>query len=118
LQHTASLKAKGLNGNGGRPRIPNKKPSHSTRDKSRDVQSSLEKQVEKAKGFHAFFVPLGKNLPPAPPSSPVLGGHGQGRQEVVVGRKDYFEDWVEDIRGKMGDAASRRHGEETGMDID
>lgn len=119
LQHTTSLKTKGLNGGGGggRPRIPHKKPSCSTRDKSRDVQSSLEKQVEKAKGFHAFFVPLGKSLPAAPPSSPVLGGQGHGRQEVV-GAKDYFEDWVEDIRGKMGGGTPHGHGHESGMDID
>ncbi|OCF37218.1 hypothetical protein I316_01125 [Kwoniella heveanensis BCC8398] len=54
----------------GRPR-PIKKPSGSTSHKQRNVQMSLEVKVEKAKGFHAFFVPLCKGLPPAPPCSPV-----------------------------------------------
>ncbi|KAK8858631.1 hypothetical protein IAR55_002860 [Kwoniella newhampshirensis] len=56
---------------GGRPRGPTKKPSGSTSTKQKNVQMSLEVKVEKAKGFHAFFVPLCKTLPPAPPCSPV-----------------------------------------------
>ena len=70
-------------------------------------------KVEKAKGFHAFFVPLGKSLPPAPPSSPVLGStiplHQQqqtssrdGNGNTNVFGKDYFEDWVEDVGRKVG----------------
>jgi hypothetical protein len=70
------------------------------------VQASLEAKVERAKGFHAFFVPLARSIPPPPPSSPVLqpaearGGSGQGSR---VG-KIFFdqwekkgEQWVEDI---------------------
>jgi hypothetical protein len=88
-----------------RPKMPLvKKPSCSTRDKRNDVQQNLEAKVEKSKGFHAFFVPLGRSLPPAPPSSPVLGAStniqsGAGGEQVG---KDYFEDWVEDVGGSSG----------------
>ena len=71
--------------------------------------------MEKSKGFHAFFVPLGRGVPAAPPSSPVLApqdghGHGQG-----MGRKDYFEDWVEDVRGGSASCGSS---EADAMDLD
>lgn len=104
LQHSTSLKC--------RPKLPHKKPSCSTRDKRADVQSNLEMKVEKAKGFHAFFVPLGKSLPPAPPSSPVLGGAQHTHQaDRAAGTKDYFEDWVEDVGRKVG-------GQGSAMDLD
>jgi len=99
-----------------RPKPLVKKNSVSTRDKRHDVQSNLEAKVEKSKGFHAFFVPLGRGVPAAPPSSPVLApqdshGHGQG-----VGRKDYFEDWVEDVSGSGGGSCGSSEAE--GMDLD
>jgi hypothetical protein len=95
-----------------RPKPLTKKNSVSTRDKRHDVQSNLEAKVEKSKGFHAFFVPLGRGVPAAPPSSPVLApqdGHGQ------VGGKDYFEDWVEDVRGGSASCGSS---EADAMDLD
>jgi hypothetical protein len=99
-----------------------KKPSCSTRDKRNDVQQNLEAKVEKSKGFHAFFVPLGRSLPPAPPSSPVLGastniqtGGVRGAEQVGIG-KDYFEDWVEDVGGSNGSGKGRGTGD--GMDLD
>lgn len=113
LHHTTSLNLKGKST--GRPKLGHKKPSCSTRDKSREVQSSLEKQVEKAKGFQAFFVPLGKGLPAAPPSSPVLGARGHTHE--AQGGKDYFEDWVEDVRGKMGSGKTGQ-GLGSAMDLD
>ncbi|WVQ96456.1 hypothetical protein IAU59_003561 [Kwoniella sp. CBS 9459] len=103
----------------GRPR-PIKKPSGSTSHKQRNVQMSLEVKVEKAKGFHAFFVPLCKGLPPAPPCSPVhshgslaktnggndalsspsssssSSGHSHelgGGADVLDGQTDYFGIW-------------------------
>lgn len=106
LQHSSSTSMKS------RPKLPHKKPSCSTRDKRADVQLNLEMKVEKAKGFHAFFVPLGKSLPPAPPSSPVLGSTHPPRQAADgSGRKDYFEDWVEDVGRKVG-------GQGSAMDLD
>lgn len=96
-----------------------KKPSCSTREKRNDVQQNLEAKVEKSKGFHAFFVPLGRSLPPAPPSSPVLGASnthtqvGGGGEQVGIG-KDYFEDWVEDVGGSNGGGKGRGEG----MDLD
>lgn len=104
-----------------RPKLPHKKPSCSTRDKRTDVQQNLEAKVEKAKGFHAFFVPLGKSLPPAPPCSPVLGAtnpqHGRGGQSQQDGMgKDYFEDWVEDVGRKIG--AGRTNSNQNAMDLD
>lgn len=106
-----------------RPKMPLvKKPSCSTRDKRHEVQHNLETKVEKSKGFHAFFVPLGRSLPPAPPSSPVLGastthqqtGGGAGGEGVG---KDYFEDWVEDVGGSGGGGGSGK-GRGEGMDLD
>ncbi|WVR06428.1 hypothetical protein IAU60_003459 [Kwoniella sp. DSM 27419] len=98
---------------------PLKKPSASTSNKQRNVQMSLEVKVEKARGFHAFFVPLCKNLPPAPPSSPVLHAHGKKETQASgnaagmdLQSEDYFgswkggstkikerDQWVEDVRG-------------------
>lgn len=79
-------------------------------------------KVEKAKGFHAFFVPLGKGVPAAPPSSPVLGARnptsgladGQGNG---LG-KDYFEDWVEDIGRKVGGGGVGGGAQGNAMDLD
>ena len=61
---------------------PCKKPSSSTIAKQKSVQLSLELKVERAKGFHAFFVPLARTLPPAPPSSPVLAARQIGPNEL------------------------------------
>ncbi|KAL7423058.1 hypothetical protein Q5752_002357 [Cryptotrichosporon argae] len=66
-----------------RPKMPKKASSSVT--KARAVQCALEVKVEKAKGFHAFFVPLARAVPPAPPSSPV--GH---RDAERAGAGDYF----------------------------
>jgi len=99
-----------------RPKALTKKNSVSTRDKRQDVQINLEAKVEKSKGFHAFFVPLGRGIPAAPPSSPVLGAQ-RDRDQGEVG-KDYFEDWVEDVRGRgSGSGCSESSGGE-GMDLD
>ncbi|WWC70720.1 uncharacterized protein I206_104671 [Kwoniella pini CBS 10737] len=62
-----------IGGGGGQSSKHNKKLIGSTNQKQKNVQMSLELKVEKAKGFHSFFVPLCKNLPPAPPCSPVNG---------------------------------------------
>ncbi|WWC62510.1 uncharacterized protein I303_105106 [Kwoniella dejecticola CBS 10117] len=73
-----------------RPNKPLKKSSGSTNQKQKNVQMSLELKVEKAKGFHAFFVPLCKNLPPAPPCSPVNGhGHGHGHHIPKKGHQQH-----------------------------
>ncbi|UOH80813.1 hypothetical protein LQV05_003472 [Cryptococcus neoformans] len=94
------------------------KKSSSTNGKHRNVQMSLEVKVEKAKGFHAFFVPHCKGgVPPAPPCSPVLG-HGSLKErrdmdgENEATSIDYFgtwskhsekesEQWVENIEEGM-----------------
>ena len=73
-------------------------------------------KVEKAKGFHAFFVPLGKGVPAAPPSSPVLGARNPSSEANGNGAgigKDYFEDWVEDVGRKVGGV-----GQGNAMDLD
>lgn len=49
------------------------KKMSSTTGKHKSVQVSLEVKVERSRGFHAFFVPLARAMPPAPPSSPVFG---------------------------------------------
>jgi len=75
------------------------------------VQVDLKVKVELAGCFQAFFVPLGRTLPPAPPSSPVLGQRapqsgtvaesdnfgGWDGQKKKVGRR---EQWVEDVSGE------------------
>lgn len=104
------------------PHTPKSKtrPKHikkcSTTGKQRTVQVALEVKVEKAKGFHAFFVPLARALPPAPPSSPVLGQRAPPPSTALggepAGGDDYFagwdkqktvgrrEEWVEDVSGE------------------
>lgn len=94
------------------------KKSSSTNGKHRNVQMSLEVKVEKAKGFHSFFVPHCKGgVPPAPPCSPVLGhGNLRERRDMDEGSEatsaDYFgtwskhtekesEQWVEDVEEGM-----------------
>ncbi|WVW84631.1 hypothetical protein I302_106665 [Kwoniella bestiolae CBS 10118] len=108
---------------------PLKKSSGSTNQKQKNVQMSLELKVEKAKGFHAFFVPLCKNLPPPPPCSPV-NGHSplspQHNQTQGQGQMngDYFgqwnkarshDTWVEDVGNSLA-----RHGGNggDGMEVD
>ncbi|WVN85109.1 uncharacterized protein L203_100251 [Cryptococcus depauperatus CBS 7841] len=70
--------------------------------KHKNVQMSLDVKVEKAGGFHAFFVPLCKGgVPRPPPSSPTnlanvkeKGEHGQGRVGLLGGESlDYFGAW-------------------------
>jgi hypothetical protein len=103
-----------------------KKSCGSNPGKQRNVQASLEAKVERAKGFHAFFVPLARTLPPAPPSSPVLqaaqprarsafgscsgSASGAGMDAAATGpSRDYFgswdkkgnEQWVEDVDDGM-----------------
>lgn len=109
---------------------PFKKLSSSTNpQKHKTVQMSLEVKVEKAKGFReAFFVPLARNLPPAPPSSPVLGHSTIQRTVSPMNTSqhasDHFgsswdnqqkaqcrEHWVEHVPGSQ----SQRQG---GMDLD
>jgi hypothetical protein len=110
-----------------RPKISaNKKPTSSSNQKTKSVQKSLEVKVERAKGFHAFFVPLARSMPPAPPSSPVLRPRDSGLDNIDRGPSeesdgfsigDYFgsncqgfvkgrEIWVEDVS------------EESGMEVD
>jgi hypothetical protein len=72
--------------------------------------------VEKSKGFHAFFVPLGRGVPAAPPSSPVLGPCTT--QQGETGGKDYFEGWIEDVRGSASGGGSCASSEAEGMDLD
>jgi hypothetical protein len=83
------------------------------------VQDRLEVKVERAKGFHAFFVPLARALPPAPPTSPVLGQRAPSISGANAGGEDYFqgwdkhkggrrEQWVEDVSGE----------EDSGMEVD
>ncbi|WVQ83204.1 hypothetical protein IAT38_005343 [Cryptococcus sp. DSM 104549] len=105
---------------------PLKKPSASTGNKHRSVQMSLEVKVEKAKGFHAFFVPLCKGgVPPAPPCSPVHA-HGQlkdrERREDSEGQEgeqgpgpDYFGAWTRQSE-KERDEWVENAGE--GMEVD
>lgn len=82
-----------------RPQMPKKMSS--TTGKHKSVQVSLEVKVERSKGFHAFFVPLARSMPPAPPSSPVLA-HSEGKDfpewslDGSIERKGE-ERWVEDI---------------------
>ncbi|WRT67819.1 uncharacterized protein IL334_004793 [Kwoniella shivajii] len=82
-----------------------KKPSGSTSQKQKNVQMSLEVKVEKAKGFHAFFVPLCKNLPPAPPCSPV-GSHGNGNGILKQRDDDNQNNGVSGFGGNGNDNAS------------
>lgn len=84
--------------------------------------------MERAKGFHAFFVPLGRSLPPAPPSSPVmapsqgpdyfgtswdLGSHPLGQKKVST-----EERWVEDVKGGHGSSTNTSEDEGSVMDVD
>jgi len=75
------------------------------------VQVDLKVKVERAGCFQAFFVPLARTLPPAPPSSPVLGQRAPVVETIAEG--DYFggwderkktvgrrEQWVEDVSGE------------------
>lgn len=76
-----------------------KKGSSST-GKHKSVQVSLEVKVERSKGFHAFFVPLARSLPPAPPSSPVLAsteGKAFAEWSLDGDNRKGEERWVEDI---------------------
>ncbi|WWC88713.1 uncharacterized protein L201_003626 [Kwoniella dendrophila CBS 6074] len=117
-----------------RPKVL-KKSSGSTTQKQKNVQMSLELKVEKAKGFHAFFVPLCKNLPPAPPCSPV-NNHGTHGQTQTINQNtnsiDYFggcwnksksnDQWVEDISNSLKN--NNNHQQQTyntngdGMEVD
>jgi hypothetical protein len=54
---------------GKRPKLAKK--SQSSVVKQRGVQASLEAQVEKCRGWQAYFLPV-KPMPSVPPSSPVL----------------------------------------------
>lgn len=57
--------------------------------------------MERAKGFHAFFVPLARAQPPAPPSSPVLGQRALPHQMgALAGGDDYFNGW--ETKQKVG----------------
>ncbi|ORY24283.1 hypothetical protein BCR39DRAFT_325346 [Naematelia encephala] len=83
----------------------NKKLSASTNTKHKAVQLALEQKVDKAKGFHAFFVPLARPIPNAPPSSPVL--HPQCTTTTTTNmmgqkEKDYFGKWHEHVTGPKG----------------
>lgn len=60
-----------------RPKMA-KKANSSTTTKQRSVQASLEAKVEKSRGWNAFFVPLARGMPGAPPSSPVMAAQGYG----------------------------------------
>ena len=85
---------------------PTKKMS-SSNSKHKTVQVSLEVKVERAKGFQAFFVPLARNLPPAPPSSPVLAHREPGENYFSGWDKDknrQNDQWVEDITGDASGA--------------
>lgn len=76
-----------------------KKVSSTTTNKVKSVQVSLEVKVERSRGFHAFFVPLARSLPPAPPSSPVFGqsSNTEQRDDEQPGSKSCEQHWVEDV---------------------
>ncbi|CAK9780818.1 hypothetical protein CC85DRAFT_285958 [Cutaneotrichosporon oleaginosum] len=80
-----------------KPRSKSKKMS-STTGKHKNVQVSLEVKVERSRGFHAFFVPLARNMPPAPPSSPVFGQSANEQQGAYEPPKVGEERWVEDVQ--------------------
>ncbi|BEI83051.1 hypothetical protein CcaverHIS002_0309190 [Cutaneotrichosporon cavernicola] len=94
------------------PHIPNHKSSHSlsskprakakkmssTTGKHKNVQVALEVKVERSRGFHAFFVPLARSMPPAPPSSPVFGQSSNEQQGAYERPKVCEERWVEDVQ--------------------
>ncbi|KAK6908236.1 hypothetical protein I203_102237 [Kwoniella mangroviensis CBS 8507] len=113
----------------GRPSKPLKKSSGSTNQKQKNVQMSLELKVEKAKGFHAFFVPLCKNLPPPPPCSPVNGHPPQTQTQTQTQTQlqtgDYFgqwnkakshDQWVEDISNSFNKQNQHQHPNQSGGD--
>ena len=106
LPHSHSLSNKA------RPK-PLKKPSTSTPTKHKSVQLSLEVKVERAKGFHAFFVPLARSLPPAPPSSPVL--HPREEGDGAMASPKGVERREE--RSKSSEERSK-DGEAEGMEVD
>lgn len=102
----------------GRPK-PSKKVSTSTASKHKNVQDRLEVKVERAKGFHAFFVPLARTLPPAPPSSPVLGQRAPPATAANAGGEDYFEGWDKHKVGRREQWVEDVSGEEdSGMEVD
>lgn len=70
----------------------------STTGKHKNVQVALEVKVERSRGFHAFFVPLARSMPPAPPSSPVFGQSTNEQQDTYERPKATEERWVEDIQ--------------------
>lgn len=74
--------------------------------------------MERSKGFHSFYVPIGRPIPSAPPSSPVLEhrsvshGSASGSRDMKNGEGDYFgclegmklkgrEEWVENVNDGM-----------------
>lgn len=94
----------GLGGGAGSGSGSGSKKMSSTTGKHKSVQVSLEVKVERSRGFHAFFVPLARSMPPAPPSSPVFGQSAnvlQVQQEDGHGQQDAGkrgeERWVEDV---------------------
>jgi hypothetical protein len=75
-----------------------KKTSSTTTSKVKSVQVSLEVKVERSRGFHAFFVPLARGMPPAPPSSPVFGQSSNFGEPADMHHKSPSEErWVEDV---------------------
>lgn len=78
---------------------PKPKKISSSTSKHKNVQVDLKVKVERAGCFQAFFVPLGRTLPPAPPSSPVLGQRAPQSQVV---EQDYFGGWDEQRQKKVG----------------
>jgi hypothetical protein len=90
---------------------PKPKKISSSTSKHKNVQVDLKVKVERAGCFQAFFVPLARTLPPAPPSSPILGqrlppsqvveqdyfGGWDAQRQKKVGRR---EQWVEDVSGE------------------
>lgn len=110
-----------------RPKTATKKPCASTPHKQKSVQMSLEVKVERAKGFHAFFVPLARSMPPAPPSSPVLraqsgcgsGGCRDGDRDGDGEGHDLIERKLDlNVSGRWGERSKRRSEEEWVEDVE
>lgn len=84
------------------------KKMSSTTGKHKSVQVALEVKVERSRGFHAFFVPLARSMPPAPPSSPVFGQSANAAAEQDGSAwssqsKSCEERWVEDVNVQQMD---------------